>query len=807
MAACLLAAGLLTGVDVVVDGEGTGASAVPGPSGAGVEVRADAVYASQGAHAWRLSFPAWSDGRPHKPAVALTPARQDWRGFERISFDLVNPGETDVRVWCRVLDGRRKEVKSFELVVPMLSAHRVVKKLSFAKEVDPAVITELQVHTDRSAAPFVIHLDHVALWRKGEEAGADPGPVVMRAIQKACRAAVAVHVEAVRAALPGIAAPFRPQVAAEAARLAAAAWPDDQTGDQRQRLVWDAQHLRESLARFTRLVELGRDPAAQGAGMVVGFATSMERVLPRHRVPSITAATGWTMSAARNEREAFQVAVAPMERDLRAVAVTVSDCRDAQGRVLPRTRIDCDLVAFTETKRRPAYAVDYVGWWPDPLIPRPRPVDVRLGEVQTWWIRVRVPENQAPGLYRGTITIAVAGVAAAERSLTVEVLPFRLPRHAPSAAIIGTMPNKWKDLIDRPAIGGRERWKTLKFAWADLLADYHITLDALYRTHKPDETSSLDVEVLQHLNKQGRLGPFCLGYFYAGGADHLEKFRANYDTVKRLGLLDHAYLYGFDEAPSWDIPFIEQACAGFRTRYPEVLTITTTDDGSNGNNPKLPSIGAVCPLINGYNVGTAAKARKELGKRVWWYTCCWPPHPYANFFIEYPPLDARALMGVQTAHFRPDGFLYYATAMFNDNAGIDAYPYTTWDPLSYQDFHGDGRWLYMDAAGQPIPSMVLEGYRDGLDDLAYHMILECQYDRHLRSARRDEAWLAQAKQALTDLKPYVWGLGSYTREPARLYEWRDRLARAIAASPEKDADPWQGLTGMPVRGVPRPVIR
>ena len=151
-----------------------------------------------------------------------------------------------------------------------------------------------------------------------------------------------------------------------------------------------------SVARFQKAFD---DLGFEDTAMAVGFATSMEKILPRDMPFTLTAARGIELSLARNERESFQVAVMPRRGGLKKVAVAAGDLKSASGAVLPAGNIDCDVVGYVETKRRPPYKVSYVGWWPDPILDFLGPVDIAEGDVQTFWIRVRASKAQEPGIY------------------------------------------------------------------------------------------------------------------------------------------------------------------------------------------------------------------------------------------------------------------------------------------------------------------------------------------------------------------------------------------------------------------------
>ncbi len=81
-------------------------------------------------------------------------------------------------------------------------------------------------------------------------------------------------------------------------------------------------------------------------------------------------------------------------------------------------------------------------------------------------------------------------------------------------------------------------------------------------------------------------------------------------------------------------------------------------------------------------------------------------------------------MGAMTSKMRPDGFLYYSLTIWNENQPIQSGPFTTWNPVSWTTYHGDGSLLCSGPGGKPVPTIRLENFRDGLEDYAYTCILE-----------------------------------------------------------------------------------
>ncbi len=561
------------------------------------------------------------------------------------------------------------------------------------------------------------------------------------------------------------------------------------------------------MVRFQKACADAGQPAKE---FLVGVASSMEKILPRDTPFELQPARAIELSLARNERESFQVAVLPVAAGLKHVAVGVSELKSATGAAFSRDHIQCEVVGYVQTKARPPYGTSHLGWWPDPILNFLGPVDVAAGDLQTFWVRVRAPKDQAPGVYRGTLTVSAGGVASQNFPLTVRVRSFVLPTHSPLPVAITFAPHdypadekqpltgEWRHASEYPV----KAWRKHKLAWAEMLADYHINYDSLYRHGPPD------FEVIKHLHDRGQLVAFNLGNFdgvsrdAAAARKALEDLREAYQEAAKLGVLDHAYIYGFDECKPEMFPQLEQLAQTLRREFPAALLMTTSYDDSYGLETVVKTMDAWCPLTPKFNPTQAAKAR-AAGRSVWWYICCAPHHPHANMFIEYPAIEGRLLMGAMTTKQRPDGFLYYQISIWNSRLPITTGPFTDWDPRSWTTYHGDGSWTCVGPDGTPLPTIRLENFRDGLEDYAYAVILEDRIRR--REARAatlattEQAWLEEARQALWVPEALVKSMTEYSRAPAQLYAWRDRMGDLIERAGGPEVNPWGSSFG--VRGL------
>ncbi|MBM3499053.1 MAG: DUF4091 domain-containing protein [Armatimonadetes bacterium] len=184
--------------------------------------------------------------------------------------------------------------------------------------------------------------------------------------------------------------------------------------------------LYEAVARFTV-----PDMYAANYGYVVShddaatvwwcespYKISRERPAPTETRPSVL------IEAARNEYEAAQVVVRP-SGDLSGFAAAVSDLTGPRGAKIPASAIEIDEVAYVNV-RIPTDNTGCEGWWPDPLPPLTRPLDLAGGRNQPLWVTAHVPKDIPAGDYQGTLTLTAAGWQKAV-DLRVHVFDFTLP--------------------------------------------------------------------------------------------------------------------------------------------------------------------------------------------------------------------------------------------------------------------------------------------------------------------------------------------------------------------------------------------
>ncbi|HNT33967.1 MAG TPA: hypothetical protein PKH07_03110, partial [bacterium] len=142
------------------------------------------------------------------------------------------------------------------------------------------------------------------------------------------------------------------------------------------------------------------------SSLVIGLCSSMLKVFIRDHAYPGQFTDHWSLQMARGEREAFQVSVLATDEPLSGVQVFPGEFRCGTYR-FPSENISVSLVGYVLT-RQPSYEVDYVGWWPDPLLTFQKTADARLGETLTFWVEFHAPESLAPGTYQGEIVLQTA---------------------------------------------------------------------------------------------------------------------------------------------------------------------------------------------------------------------------------------------------------------------------------------------------------------------------------------------------------------------------------------------------------------
>ncbi len=196
-----------------------------------------------------------------------------------------------------------------------------------------------------------------------------------------------------------------------------------------------------------------------------GWKVSSRRPAPR----PTTRCEAMRIAAAANEAEAAQLVVRPA-RALSQLTVAAGELAGPAGATIAASQVEILRVRYLSVTR-PTDESSTVGWWPDPLPPLSGPLTVEADRNLPLWVRVRVPRDQPPGVYRGSITLQ-ADDYRAEVPLQVEVFGFAIPDRMTCQTAFGFDPSTaWRyhgvktDALRRRVLD----------SYLQCLADHHIS--------------------------------------------------------------------------------------------------------------------------------------------------------------------------------------------------------------------------------------------------------------------------------------------------------------------------------------------
>ncbi|MDD5557270.1 MAG: DUF6067 family protein [bacterium] len=509
------------------------------------------------------------------------------------------------------------------------------------------------------------------------------------------------------------------------------------------------------------------DAADFGArGYAVGTAGPLDKVFPDRGDYVGSLARRVEVSAARGERESFQVVVIAGDEGLGGVRVTPGGLsRAAGGQPLPADRLAVRRVGYVET-RRPFYNVTRTGPWPDPLFPQDEGgVSVPPGRAQPFWVDLSVPADAPPGAYEGTLTVEADGRPPAEVALSLTVWDFALPR-------VPTLKSGFDfyEFIIRRYYPRREG--ETEAAWRERVEEIcrRYYLDMLDHRISPinnvgnprlveirDGRYILDFEEFGRkvefytaagqtdfgIAREARIDPdrgvWSDSWYGFTGPDAVRGvFREFGRYLEERGWLRRAYAYILDETYRGAASLTRLVHEG----HPGIRNLLTQTPAEG-----FPDVDIWCVRINNLDEARL-RAFRERGSEIWMYVAS-PTRPFPTIILDGPSLDVRVLPWI-CRRYRAEGLLYWCVNYWHLADPRE-------DPMTWLDQNGNGS-LYYPGPDGPIGSIRLAVLRDGMEDYEYLRLL-------------GEAGLeADLERLLGTVAPSAW---RHTDAPATLLAARD----------------------------------
>ena len=525
---------------------------------------------------------------------------------------------------------------------------------------------------------------------------------------------------------------------------------------------------------------------------------SSRKVLPKDALAGVPIRTRVELSAARDETEAFQLAIRARGGAQR-VRIVAPPLRGPGGQLPLRWhRVD-----WVTTGKPKSYTPRAVGRWPDVLLP-PGLIDIPDGELKMAWIGVDVPPDAVPGIYRGTVSVYCGG-APVPVPVELRVRSFRLPRPGSLACPFGI----YASALSKWYFGTGDYAKHItpeQYAvWCEFLGTYRLTPKNAANEFlgKAADGKEVAAEALRTTLKPfvaSLYPPASFGMYrlpcprsWQNGTTtedpeiQMGRLRAKRDAYLQLGLPSTAYIYGIDEPSPEGYPFVRDIYQRARKAAPDFPIMQTV----NHRIPKelAGTVDIWCPLSARYDDGIDFyKERLAAGEKLWLYVCCGPKPPYANFFVDQEGAAHRVLFW-QTWQARATGLLYWCMIWWDGMPGPttegkhfpEAMPNYAKDLKTYPRFgvNGDGVLIWPGPDLTPWPSLRLEIVRDGIEDYEYLALL----DRCVRAAtvRQDiEGELLKRAQSLLRVPADISRtMKDYTQTAAPMLRRRNQVGDMI----------------------------
>jgi len=520
---------------------------------------------------------------------------------------------------------------------------------------------------------------------------------------------------------------------------------------------------------------------------------SLARIDPLRVVPAPQGPI--RLEAARNEYEAFQIAVQTNSKPIVVNDVIVSDLvgegdKKIAGDKATRYREHCVYI------RRPSpHSTAPIGLYPDALVPFVNPIDgsalkewrednpkgakydaiprrVLPGFTETFWVDLFVPPDAAPGEYKGQVRVVLAGLPPVVLPIELHVWAFALPDVPTVRSHFGGFT---RVAAAHGVKAGSPEYLKIEEQYLAAMAAHRITPDVprdLLPKVKPDGTidPSTTHAKLAEFMKRFRVNaipvPFSFTSDPAGKNRELTKrYLAGMQAyLAEHGWLDGAYVYILDEPNDKEAYAEVRRLAAVVHEAAPKLRVLCTEQTKTSNPAWGDLYGAVDIWVPLWPLHDEATAQQRLaaGEQLWSYTALCQCGDKPLFWqLDFPPLNYRVWAWINY-RYQITGLLYWTSVYW----GHVKDPWLD-QPSFRLAYNGEGMLFYpgRDAGFDgPVASMRLKQIREGMEDYEYLHLLA-------QKAGREKA------QAFALRIVRTWM--DWEKDPAKLIEVRAELARTI----------------------------
>lgn len=522
---------------------------------------------------------------------------------------------------------------------------------------------------------------------------------------------------------------------------------------------------------------------------------SMERIDPLHASPG---RAGITLSAARNEYEAFQIAVQSTDDPVLVQDVAVADLVGKDG-----SKISADRATrYREHAvyvRRPSYNSDArVGLYPDALVPFVSPIDGRPltewserknekgakydaiprrvcpGFTETFWIDLLIPADARPGDYKGQAVVKLAGKPGVTVPVELHVWDFTLPEVPAVQSHFGGF---GRVASFHGVKSGTPEFYVIEERYLAALADHRITPEVpRHLLPKRNADGSIDPSKthaeLAAFIKRYHVNAIQVMYLTrvptGGELEQTKRYLAAMQAyLEQHGWIDGAYIYVLDEPNDKEAyETVRRIGALIHEAAPKIRVLCTEQ-----TRPSKPDWGHLngavdvwVPLWPLHDEPTALE-RLAAGDELWSYTAlCQGGKDPLFWQLDFPLLNYRVWAWLN-CRYQMTGLLYWTSCYW----GHVKDPWLD-QPSFRLAYNAEGMLFYpgCDAGFDgPVVSMRLKQIREGMEDYEY---------LHLLAAKQGKDKAIAFAQRIGR----TWR--DWEKDPAKLLAARAELARLIESA-------------------------
>ncbi|MGO8749758.1 MAG: hypothetical protein ACLQNE_27700 [Thermoguttaceae bacterium] len=468
-------------------------------------------------------------------------------------------------------------------------------------------------------------------------------------------------------------------------------------------------------------------------------------------------------------------------RPLDDLEVDVGDLHSAKGHTIPADHVD---VRFVRAVPIPVDAKAKTFRMEPFLLEKRRTTSVSAGAALRIWLTLKIPEGAESEDYTGTISVRSATETSAQIRLAVKVLPFGLPPPPIEVSMFYPSPPDSDEMLIKQLIDLREH------GCNGIEPALSVVIKSRDRVFGEDDIAATRSHCKRLMDAERKVfGPrrfpvtFEVGHQIAFYWDqqknwfsfwpHSKKtdqdFLRAVDVIRQMAKEESwppLRAYAQDEAGAHNL--LDEAVYYYsllKKHHPDLMTWT---DIGGGIAMGVDEIGPLSTCIDIFNTNRftpeIAKALVARGKPYAIYNGCGATPASARFFFGFYGYKTRGMQIAQWAY-------YFGNAIFQDN-GVR---------------QEDEGYVYLADDG-PLPSVMWEAVREGIDDYRYIHLLA----QRIAAARVSEQ--VGAKQAAENADRVLHGLlgrigwgfqaldaadRSPPPHPSTLRKWRWQVAKQI----------------------------